>query len=56
MCSELNCDDGPIQLEGAFNGAYRRYRIDGLPISLSLFPDDCKIAKLKPLYKKEAKT
>ena len=22
---------GPIQLEGAFNGAYRRYRIDGLP-------------------------
>ena len=27
-----------------------------LSISLSLFPDDCKIAKLKPLYKKEAKT
>ena len=25
-------------------------------ISLSLFPDDCKIAKLKPLYKKDAKT
>ena len=24
--------------------------------SLSSFPDDCKIAKLKPLYKKEAKT
>ena len=24
-------------------------------ISLSSFPDDCKIAKLKPLYKKEAK-
>ena len=22
---------GPIQLEGAFSGAYRRYRIDGLP-------------------------
>ena len=27
-----------------------------LSISLSLFPDDCKIAKLKLLYKKEAKT
>ena len=27
-----------------------------LSISLSLFRDDCKIAKLKPLYKKEAKT
>ena len=27
-----------------------------LSISLSLSPDDCKIAKLKPLYKKEAKT
>ena len=27
-----------------------------LSISLSFFPDDCKIAKLKPLYKKEAKT
>ena len=27
-----------------------------LSISLSLFPDDSKIAKLKPLYKKEAKT
>ena len=27
-----------------------------LSISLSLFPDDCKIAKLKPIYKKEAKT
>ena len=27
-----------------------------LSISLSLFPGDCKIAKLKPIYKKEAKT
>ena len=27
-----------------------------LSILLSSFPDDCKIAKLKPLYKKEAKT
>ena len=27
-----------------------------LSISLSSFPDDCKIAELKPLYKKEAKT
>ena len=27
-----------------------------LSISLSSFPDDCKIAKLMPLYKKEAKT
>ena len=26
-----------------------------LSISLSSFPDDCKIAKLKPLYKKETK-
>ena len=27
-----------------------------LSISLSSFPDDCKIAKLKPLYKKNART
>ena len=27
--AELNW--GPIQLEGAFRGAYRRYRIDGMP-------------------------
>ena len=27
-----------------------------LSISLSSFPDDCKIAKLKPLYKKDTKT
>ena len=27
-----------------------------LSISLSTFPDDCKIAKLKPIYKKESKT
>ena len=27
-----------------------------LSILLSSFPDDCKIAKMKPLYKKEAKT
>ena len=27
-----------------------------LSISLSIFPDDCKIAKLKPIYKKESKT
>ena len=27
-----------------------------LSISLSVFPDDCKIAKLKPIYKKESKT
>ena len=27
-----------------------------IPISLSSFPDDCKIAKLKPIYKKEDKT
>ena len=27
--AELNW--GPIQLEGAFGGAYRRYRIDGMP-------------------------
>ena len=27
-----------------------------LSISLSSFPDECKVAKLKPLYKKEAKT
>ena len=27
-----------------------------LSISLSIFPDDCKIAKLKPIHKKESKT
>ena len=27
-----------------------------LSISLSVFPDDCKIANLKPIYKKESKT
>ena len=27
-----------------------------LSISLSVFPDDCKIAKLKPIYKKKSKT
>ena len=27
-----------------------------LSISLSIFPDDCKIAKLKPICKKESKT
>ena len=27
-----------------------------LSISFSVFPDDCKIAKLKPIYKKESKT
>ena len=27
-----------------------------LSISLSIIPDDCKIAKLKPIYKKESKT
>ena len=32
--AELNW--GPIQLEGAFGGAYRRYRIDGL---LGVDPD-----------------
>ena len=28
---EAKLDWGPRQLEGAFNGTYRRYRIDGLP-------------------------
>ena len=27
-----------------------------LSVSVSVFPDDCKIAKLKPIYKKESKT
>ena len=27
-----------------------------LSVSLSSFPDECKIAKLKPFHKKEAKT
>ena len=27
-----------------------------LSLSLSVFPDDCKIAKLKPIYKKESKS
>ena len=31
MHYEPNCDGGPIQLEGAFRGAYRHYRIDRLP-------------------------
>ena len=29
LCAELNW--GPRQLEGAFGGAYRRYRINGMP-------------------------
>ena len=29
LCAELNW--GPRLLEGAFGGAYRRYRIDGMP-------------------------
>ena len=29
LCAELNW--GPRQLKGAFSGAYRRYRIDGMP-------------------------
>ena len=29
LCTELNW--GPRQLEGAFSGAYRRYRIDEMP-------------------------
>ena len=29
LCTELNWF--PRQLEGAFDGAYRRYRIDGMP-------------------------
>ena len=29
LCTELNW--GPRQLEGAFGGTYRRYRIDGMP-------------------------
>ena len=29
LCAELNW--GPRPSEGAFSGAYRRYRIDGMP-------------------------
>ena len=47
---------GKFQKEGAPVLASPITDLVNLSISLSLFPDDCKIAKLKPLYKKEAKT
>ena len=47
---------GRFLKEGALVLASPITDLVNLSISLSLFPDDCKIAKLKPLYKKEAKT
>ena len=47
---------GKVLKEGAPVLASPITDLVNLSISLSLFPDDCKIAKLKPLYKKEAKT
>ena len=47
---------GKFLKEGASVSASPITDLCNLSISLSSFPDDCKIAKLKPLYKKEAKT
>ena len=47
---------GKFLKEGAPALASPITNLINLSISLSSFPDDCKIAKLKPLYKKEAKT
>ena len=47
---------GKFQKEGAQVLASPITNLINLSISLSSFPDDCKIAKLKPLYKKEANT
>ena len=46
---------GKILKDGAPVLASPITNLINLSISLSSFPDDCKIAKLKPLYKKEAK-
>ena len=47
---------GKFLKEGASVLASPTTDLCNLSISLSSFPDDCKIAKLKPHYKKEAKT
>ena len=47
---------GKFLKEGALALASPITDLCNLSISLSSFPDDCKIARLKPLYKKEAKT
>ena len=47
---------GKFLKEGASALASPITDLCNLSILLSSFPDDCKIAKLKPLYKKEAKT
>ena len=54
LCAELNW--GPRQLEGAFGGAYRRYRIDGIT---GMNPDTffCRVRRfLIDLLKKESRT
>ena len=47
---------GKVLKEGAPVLASPIMDLINLSISLSSFSDDCKIAKLKPLYKKDAKT
>ena len=54
--AEIDNLTGKFLKEGAPVLASNITDLVNLSISLSLFPDDCKIAKLKPLYKKEAKT
>ena len=47
---------GKFLKEGASILASPLTDLCNLSISLSSFPDECKVAKLKPLYKKETKT
>ena len=47
---------GTFLKEGASILASPLTDLCNLSISLSSSPDECKVAKLKPLYKKEAKT
>ena len=52
----INNLTGKFLKEGALVLASPITDLINLSILLSSFPDDCKIAKRKPLYKKEAKT
>ena len=54
--SKINNLTGKFLKEGATVLASSITDLVNPSISLSSFPDDCKIAKLKPLNKKEAKT
>ena len=47
---------GKFLRDGASVLAAPIFDLCNLSISLSVFPDDCKIAKLKPMYMKESKT